>query len=127
MAAGSFTQQYRLLDLERLCWRLETANLQGLRNNPEAALADAIAQGELKRESSWTASLAVGSGGFGERIKPLMLSRRETEILPTENGTWIPREPAAPYGPKTGPKSAANDDYGCLKLRIHFTPKRLLL
>jgi putative transposase len=58
----------RLLDLERLCWRMATREVEELRRNLEAALAEAIARGEVKREAIWTESLAVGSAG---RLKAL--------------------------------------------------------
>ena len=35
---------------------------------------------EVKREPRWTESLAVGSLSLVERIKPLILSRRETKL-----------------------------------------------
>ena len=44
---------------------------------------------ELKREACWTESLAVGSAGFVERIRPLILNRRETEIVEEQPGLWV--------------------------------------
>ena len=87
-----------LLDLERLCWRLGTGDLQELRRHLEVALAEAIAQGMVKRQAVWTESLAIGSTGFVERTKPLLPSRKETEILQTPDGLAILQEPVVPYG-----------------------------
>jgi putative transposase len=56
-------RRYRLLDLERLCWRLPTGDLPELSKHLEAALAEAIARDQVKREPLWTESLAVGSAG----------------------------------------------------------------
>jgi hypothetical protein len=38
-------RRYRLLDVERLCWRLGTGDIEEVRRNLEAALAEAIAPG----------------------------------------------------------------------------------
>ena len=100
-------QRYRLLDLERLCWRLATQSVEDVRANLEAALQERIAQDQVKRESRWTESLAVGSLSFVERIKPLILSRRETEVVQTGAEVWELQEAAVPYGQELPPKSGA--------------------
>ena len=51
-----------------LCWRLATGEVEEVRCNLAAALADAIVRGEVKREPVWTESLAVGSAGFMEKV-----------------------------------------------------------
>jgi putative transposase len=81
-------RRYRLVDWERLCWRLATGDLEEVRHNLEAALNDAIAQGEVKREAIWTESLAVGSVGFVQRIEPMVLTRRETAGKPLTLAVW---------------------------------------
>ena len=80
-------QRYRLLDLE------------GLRKKLEASLEAAIAKEALKREAQWTESLAVGSRGYVERIQPLILSRRETDLVQEPCG-WVLREDVVPYHAK---------------------------
>jgi len=100
-------QRYRLLDLDRLCWRLEVPDLRSLREPLEATLLETMARDEMKREACWTESLAVGSPGFLERVKPLILSRRETEIVEEESGLWVLKERQMPYGLESGPKNAA--------------------
>ena len=57
-------QRYRLIDVERLCWRLRADNVEEVRKNLIASLAERIARDEVKREPCWTESLAVGSLGF---------------------------------------------------------------
>ena len=96
--------RYRLIDLERLCWRVGTTNLGELRKNLEVSLAETIAQDRVKRESCWTESLAVGSQSFVEKIQPRMLSRRQTEVTETGSGIWILKETPPAYGQKTGAK-----------------------
>jgi len=54
-------QRYRLLDVERLCWRLRTDSLPDLQKNLETTLGQLIAQGQMKREPCWSEGLAVGS------------------------------------------------------------------
>jgi putative transposase len=51
-------QRYRLLDVERLCWRLGTTDLGEVQKNLDAALQERIERDELKREPCWTESLA---------------------------------------------------------------------
>jgi putative transposase len=94
--------RYRLLDLERLCWRLGAASLEALRKNLDASLAETIAQGRVKRESCWTEGLAVGSDAFVQKFQPLILSRRETEIEETDSKMWVLKEAPPPYGQETG-------------------------
>ena len=98
--------RYRLLDLERLCWRVGASSLEDLRKNLDASLAETIAQDRVKRETCWTESLAVGSNSFVEKIQPLILSRRETEITQTDSNMWVLQETAIPYGQKRGLNNA---------------------
>jgi hypothetical protein len=56
-----------------------------VRKNLEAVLPERIERDGLKQEPCWTKSLAVvGSAAFAERIQPLILSRRETDIVEEE-------------------------------------------
>lgn len=101
-------QRYRCLDLERLCWRLRASSLEDLRKNLSASLAERIAQAESKREACWTESLAVGSQGFVEQVKPMIRFRSETEIVESvSEGVWTLRDEPIPYGKKTGQESDA--------------------
>jgi REP-associated tyrosine transposase len=100
-------RRYRLVDLERLCWRLRATSLVEVQKNLEASLVEAIARETMKREPCWTETLAVGSRGFVEKVKPLMLSRRETEIVETTTDVWVLHESEIPYGQKMGLKIAA--------------------
>ena len=100
-------QRYRLVDLERLCWRLQVGSLDEVRKNLAASLADKIARDDVKREPTWTESLAVGSRRFVEEVKPLILSRQEMEIVESAgDNVWALQEATIPYGQKTGPKNA---------------------
>jgi putative transposase len=98
-------QRYRLLDLDRLCWRLRTGSLAEVGRNLEAALGELIAPEQLKRAPCWTEGLAVGSAGFLERIRPLILSRQETELVQRDQEDWVLQESALPYGAKMGSKN----------------------
>ena len=97
-----------MLDLDRLCWRLRADSLVDVRNNLEAALGEQIAQEEVKREPCWTEGLAVGSAGFLERIRPLILLRQETELVQHDREIWVLQEAPIPYGAKTTSKNAPN-------------------
>jgi putative transposase len=100
-------RRYRLVDLERLCWRLGTTSLVEVRKNLEAALQERIQRDGLKREPCWTESLAVGGPEFVKRIQPLMLSRRETEIVEEQPGIWALKETEVSYSSESGSKSDA--------------------
>lgn len=62
------------------------------------------ARDQMKREPCWTESLAVGSAGFVEKIKPLILSRRDTVIAEQSEDRWVLEESITAYGQKTGSK-----------------------
>ena len=101
-------QRYRVLDLDRLCWRLQADSLMDVRIHLEAALQERIAQKQFKREPCWTESLAVGSPRFLERIRPLILSRQETDLVQQDGEIWVLEEPSIPYGAKASSKNAPN-------------------
>ncbi|MFO1475539.1 MAG: transposase [Verrucomicrobiota bacterium] len=98
-------KRYRLLDLERLSWRLRTDNLTELRQNLEWSLADQIARDQLKREPCWTEALAVGSRRFVEGMQPKVVVRREVLIEELEDN-WVLKEVEISYGSKTDSKNA---------------------
>ena len=99
----------RIIDLDRLCWRLGTANLVEVRENLERSLSDRIARDELKREAGWTESLAVGSTSFLEKIEPEISFRRKTEIVRTASDLWVLQECPISYGRENGPEKRAMD------------------
>ena len=90
---------------ERLCWRLGTAELGQVRRQLESALAETMAREESKREPIWTESLAVGSAAFVEKIKPLVLSRRETEVIQGADGMNVLRESPVRYRTENEPEN----------------------
>ncbi|MBU6402763.1 MAG: transposase [Verrucomicrobia bacterium] len=93
-------QRNRLVDLERLCWRLGAGSLDEVGRNLIASLADRIERGDAKREPCWTESLAVGSMGFVQRMQPLILSRVETGIVEAAEDVWTLQEAVVAYGQK---------------------------
>ena len=101
-------RRYRVLDLDRLCWRLQADSLTEVRNNLKAALGEQIAQEQFQREPCWTEGVAVGSAAFLERIRPLILARQETELVQQDGEIWVLQEDLVPYGAKTGLKNAPN-------------------
>jgi hypothetical protein len=79
--------------------RSKLADVPGLR---EFSLREAMARDKMKREACWTESLAVGSKNYLERIKTLILSRQETELVSESQGMWVLQESEIPYGQKRG-------------------------
>jgi putative transposase len=100
-------RRYRLVDVDRLCWRLRANNVEEVRKNLNASLTERIARDEVKREPCWTESLAVGGLGFVEKVKPLILSRRETEVVPTTDNVWVLQEAVIAYGQETDLKNVS--------------------
>jgi putative transposase len=95
-------QRYRLVNLERLCWRLGTASLQEVRKNLELTLQETIVRDQMKREACWTESLAVGSKSYLQEIQPLILSRQETGLVQESEAVWVLQEQPIAYGQKRG-------------------------
>jgi hypothetical protein len=101
-------------------WRLGAGSLEVVRKNLETSLAERMARDQVKREPCWTESLAVGSSGFIEKIRPLILSRLETEIVEMNSGFWELKETEIPYGQKKGPKNDPKMDFKGVAPRIFF-------
>ncbi len=74
-------QRYRLVDLERLCWRLGTDNLEEVRTVLEVTLKETLARDEVKREGCWTESLAVGTPAFVEKIPRRKIHAASAAVL----------------------------------------------
>ena len=104
-------QRYRLLDLDRLCWRLGAVCLKDVRVNLEALIHEAITQQALNREPCWTESLAVGSQTFVEGIQPMIMTRQETETVEEESGLWRLKEASIPYITISATKSHSKPDF----------------
>ena len=81
--------------------------------DPAAPPADTLTplpRGVVKRESIWTESLAIGSAGFVERIKPLLLSRKKTEVIQTAEGLTVLQESPVAYGQESDSKNGAHKE-----------------
>ena len=65
-----------------------------------ASLAKKIGRDDVKRQSCWTESLEVGSQRFVERVKPLILFRSRTQIVPTADDSWVLQEAVISLRPK---------------------------
>jgi putative transposase len=100
-------RRYRLSDVERWSWRVGTDDVGEVSAHLESALVQGIAKGRVNREPMRTESLALGSAGFVEKIKPLILSRQETEVIQEADGMSVLRESPAPYGRENTPEKRA--------------------
>jgi putative transposase len=101
-------RRYRVLDLDRLCWRLGIDSSENLRNNFAARMAETLARQNHRREGCWTESLAVGSRSFVEQVQPLILSRQEKQLVEESPGFWTLKEVEAPYSDNLDQKIASN-------------------
>ena len=93
----------RLLDLDRLCWRLG-GDLAQVRQQLEFGIQDRLVRDELRRIEYWSRSLAVGSRSFLERTQELIFSRAETEIVEWSRDICVLREDLPPYTVKSATK-----------------------
>ena len=103
-------QRYRLIDKKRLIESLGTGSEQQLREWYLDAVQRRIAEGALRREDHWTASLAVGSREFVERAKSQYANRCsfDTEsVSGTDTATWTIRETSVAYEPFSGSKKSS--------------------
>jgi hypothetical protein len=99
--------------------------MEAVRQNLAAVLEEMIARDQIQRQACWTESLAVGSIGFVERIQPLILSRRETELVQAAEDVWGLREEGIPYGQEKGLKSERKPLNRGPILHIPLTYRRL--
>ena len=56
----------------------------------------------------WRKGRIYGAAGFLERIRSLILSRQETELVQQDREIWVLQEASIPYGAKTTSKNAPN-------------------
>ena len=96
----------RLLDLERLCWRLRAPSMDELRPQIEEAIERKIVEGKVKRMDCWTQALGVGSRPFLEKSQKLIYTRLESAIAEEENGLYVLKENPTAYGDKKASKNA---------------------
>ena len=102
-------QRYRLIDLERLCWRLGCDSLATARQRIETGLHERIVQGQLQRMECWSRALAVGSREFLEQFQARHFTRAKTAIVEEPAGLCVLREDPLPYGLKSASKIADNN------------------
>jgi putative transposase len=100
-------RRYRLLDLNRLQWRLGCDSLEAARQQIESGLQERIIRGELKRTECWSHALAVGSRQFLENYQARIFSRAKTQIVEEPGGLCVLRETPPPYGSELTVKKAA--------------------
>ena len=84
-----------------------TDRLEEVRTHLDFTLQKAMAEDPIKRQGCWTESLAVGGLCFLQRVKLLILSRRETEIVEAGAELWVLKENEIPYGQKRPRKTSA--------------------
>jgi len=100
-------RRYRLLNLEQLCWRVRASGMDELRKNLAVSLEERITRDEMKRETYWSESIAVGSVGFVEKVQPMIVSRRQTEMEEVTEHMWVLSEKTIPYSSKRVAENAS--------------------
>lgn len=92
-------RRYRILDIERLCDRVEVASAAELQAQYCELLEDRLARKELEREPEWTGALAVGDRAFVETVSCEYATRRKWVYSepPSEGRAWAVREADCAY------------------------------
>lgn len=90
--------RFRILDLDRLCWRLGGIDLSQLQTQLQEGLTSAIETGDHKREPWWTESIAIGGPQFVEHMRRFVPHRRFLQTEQPKDGTYTLREAPASYG-----------------------------
>lgn len=80
-----------LLDTEKLLWLLRASDMGEFRRNFQASLAEAIINGELKRQAQWIESIAVGDRAWVEEIERRIRGRQEMSVEEVGAG-WVLKE-----------------------------------
>jgi len=93
-------QRYRVIDLERLCWRVRASSVAEVRRNLEVSLVERMARDGMRRQACWTESLAVGSREFVERVQPEIRTRQELRIETADERTWVLHDEVVSYSSK---------------------------
>ena len=120
--AGGYRQiqtpppRYRIVDLEALMDLCGIHKLETLQATLAEWVTDALETNELRRESFWTESLAVGSHRFVDRIKEEVGIRLPSVTVRQRDGHCFLREAAEPYnagfGGENGPVRAPEGSMG---------------
>ncbi|MEE9500801.1 MAG: transposase [Candidatus Aminicenantaceae bacterium] len=90
-------QRYRLLDRDQLIKLLNLNTQNELREFYETSISTVIESNNLKRESMWTESLAVGSKIFVEQISKRLGYKARGRKLIEHKGTFELRQKRSPY------------------------------
>jgi putative transposase len=110
-------QRYRLIDLDRLCWRMGTNDPEELRRNIEHGLNERIRCRHFQREAFWTQALGVGSRQFLEQTQAMIFTRLETRIEDATESICVLKEEPIPYHYKRLGKSGSNAEFSQLNCR----------
>jgi len=90
-------QRYRLLDVDGLVEFLGLPDRKALAEMHTRRIAEAIAGGELARETAWTESLAIGSEPYIRTVASKVNRRKRFRVGRCDNGAWFVREEVASY------------------------------
>ncbi len=90
-------QRYKLIDIDILKSFLNLNSKKELRTCYEDWIAEAIETNNLKRESMWTESLAVGSKIFVEKISKKLGKKAQGRKMIDHKGTFELREQKCSY------------------------------
>ncbi len=95
--------RYRIIDTERLLALFRISDLASFREAYAGWTEEALRAEPGQRDEKWSASLAVGSAAFVERVKTeLGVSARYRQPEPASDG-WVLKDECGQYEPIFGP------------------------
>jgi putative transposase len=92
-------ERYAIIDLERLASLCGATDVAALQRAHRGWVEDALAQGPSARDERWSASVAVGSLAFVDKVRSeLGLKALHREVAALDKG-YVLREPGGAYAP----------------------------
>jgi phage terminase large subunit-like protein len=90
-------KRYRLTNNKRLMQLMNIREVDGLRETYRKWVDFAIAQGDIKRQPQWTASIAVGDKVYVEKVKDQMGYKAMGRKVVENGNSFLLREPQVSY------------------------------
>ena len=90
-------ERYRIIDYQKLMELLQVNDFRDVQDLSRAWVADALASQNHFRESRWTESTAVGTGGFVKATRERLGIKAKGRQVVGENGSYQLKDPETAY------------------------------
>lgn len=102
-------QRYRIIDYEAMLKLFNFSDLDHMKESHQAWVTEALKHDQLKRQSQWTQSIAVGDKEFLNAVKDSLNHKvRGRDVVVAETGAYQLRETQKLYGENTSISSSLN-------------------